>query len=224
MRPTRATRPPARRPARSRSSANARRMTCALNAPASPRSAVTTTMATRRTSSRRCRSGRSGGRRPRAPCRPSAPASGRRTGASPRCRVCARRSRAPATSSIAFVILRVLRTERIRRLMSWSEAMRLDEPASPSTLKPFLNFSISRVQLLGELVGQVARLADLLVGSSPSARRCSRSSSWNRGDLRRRDVVEVAVDAGVDRRRPAPRSATASTAAGSASRPSSRRG
>ena len=37
-------------------------------------------------------------------------------------RACARRSRAEATSSIAFVILRVLRTERIRRLMSWTEA------------------------------------------------------------------------------------------------------
>ncbi len=38
-------------------------------------------------------------------------------------RVCARRSRAPATSSSAFVILRVFRTEVIRRRMSCSEAI-----------------------------------------------------------------------------------------------------
>ena len=37
-------------------------------------------------------------------------------------RAWARRRRAPATSSIAFVILRVFRTERIRRLMSWTSA------------------------------------------------------------------------------------------------------
>ena len=36
-------------------------------------------------------------------------------------RACARRSFAAATSSIARVILRVFRTERIRRLMSWTE-------------------------------------------------------------------------------------------------------
>ena len=38
-------------------------------------------------------------------------------------RACARRSRAAATSSIAFVILRVFLIERTRRLMSWTEAM-----------------------------------------------------------------------------------------------------
>ncbi len=38
-------------------------------------------------------------------------------------RVCARRSRAEATSSIAFVILRVFLTERTRRLRSWTEAI-----------------------------------------------------------------------------------------------------
>jgi hypothetical protein len=37
-------------------------------------------------------------------------------------RAWARRSFAAATSSIARVILRVFRTERIRRLMSWTEA------------------------------------------------------------------------------------------------------
>jgi len=38
-------------------------------------------------------------------------------------RACALRSFAAATSSIARVILRVLRTERMRRLMSWTEAI-----------------------------------------------------------------------------------------------------
>ena len=37
-------------------------------------------------------------------------------------RTWARRSLAPATSSIAFVILLVFLTEWIRRRMSWSEA------------------------------------------------------------------------------------------------------
>ena len=39
-------------------------------------------------------------------------------------RCSARRSLAAATSSIARVIFRVLRTERIRRLRSWTVAMR----------------------------------------------------------------------------------------------------
>jgi hypothetical protein len=63
-------------------------------------------------------------------------------------RDCARRSFAAATSSIARVILRVLLTERIRRLMSWTAATgyrrclrsRKPEPknrcTSPKLLRP----------------------------------------------------------------------------------------
>ena len=43
-------------------------------------------------------------------------------------RACARRSRAAATSSIAFVILRVFLTERTRRLMSWTDATARRDP------------------------------------------------------------------------------------------------
>ena len=39
-------------------------------------------------------------------------------------RCSARRSFAAATSSIARVIFRVLRTDRMRRLKSWTDAMR----------------------------------------------------------------------------------------------------
>ena len=39
-------------------------------------------------------------------------------------RACARRSRADATSSIAFVIFLVLRIDLIRRLRSWTDATR----------------------------------------------------------------------------------------------------
>ena len=62
----------------------------------------------------------------------------------------ARRSFAAATSSIAFVIFRVLRTERRRRLMSWTVAKAYSaaaptSPASSLTAKLDLNFSISDV-------------------------------------------------------------------------------
>ena len=52
------------------------------------------------------------------------------------------RSFAAATSSIAFVILRVLRTDRIRRLRSWSVAIYATSDSSSLTAKPCLNFSI----------------------------------------------------------------------------------
>src|SRR6266511_5112567 len=77
-------------------------------------------------------------------------------------RASARRRRAAATSSIAFVILRVFATERIRRRMSWSVAKALGGYR-------FLFLDRERVlalldratQLLGQLVREVARLADL---------------------------------------------------------------
>ena len=100
--PRRATRTSAPSARSSRSSANARRRTWALNAPARPRSPVSGTIATRRTS-RRWSSGspRTDVLGPRG-ARPSAPASGRRTAASPRSApargAAAPRRRAPSPS------------------------------------------------------------------------------------------------------------------------------
>ena len=116
----------ARRPrSRSRrSSAKASRRICALNAPASPRSPVSGRIAAVCTS-RRWSSGS-----PRtdelARATPTISSCIRSAyGRIASIRACARRSLAAATSSIARVILRVLRTERIRRLMSWTAAIRL---------------------------------------------------------------------------------------------------
>src|SRR6185437_4509855 len=168
-------------------------------------------------------------------------------------RLCARCSLAPATSSRAFVILRVLRTEPIRRRRSWSEAtMRLpvlvarfrraesergrdarsgrrcsrrsrptrearsrDALQPPEVLRPLPagasgDFALAldvepvlelldlAVQLLGELVGQIARLTDVsvdrLLGPHVLAQLLLEP-----GDLSGRDVVEVALVAGVDR-------------------------
>ena len=102
---------------------NARRSTCALNAPARPRSAVTGTSATRFTSSRRCSSG---SRTEPAACETPPISSSIRSayGRIASIRDWARRSRAEATSSIAFVSLRVFVIERTRRFRSWVDAMR----------------------------------------------------------------------------------------------------
>ncbi len=91
-------------------------MTCALNAPASPRSAVSGTSRVVAVVSRCWRSGRP---RTEPAARPTPEISSRMVSAYGRIasiRACARRSFAAATSSIARVILRVLRTERILRL------------------------------------------------------------------------------------------------------------
>ena len=99
-----------------RSSANARRMTCALNAPARPRSPESGTISVAAVVSRCWRSGRP---RTDPAARPTPAISSRIVSAYGRIasiRAWARRSFAAATSSIARVILRVLRTERIRRL------------------------------------------------------------------------------------------------------------
>jgi hypothetical protein len=99
-----------------RSSANARRITCALNAPARPRSPVSGTRSVAEVVSR-C--WRSGSPRTEPAARPTPAISSRIVSAYGRIasmRLCARRSLAAATSSIARVIFRVLRTERIRRL------------------------------------------------------------------------------------------------------------
>ena len=98
-------------------------MICALNGPARPRSPVSATTATVFGSSRCCSSGSP---RTDALARPTPAISSRMVSAYGRIasiRVCARRSRAEATSSIAFVILRVFLTERTRRFRSWTVAM-----------------------------------------------------------------------------------------------------
>ena len=94
-----------------------------MKGPARPRSPVSGTIATFVTSSR-CWS--SGSPRTEALARPTPAINSRIVSAYGRIasiRVCARRRRAEATSSIAFVILRVFLTERTRRLRSWTEAM-----------------------------------------------------------------------------------------------------
>jgi hypothetical protein len=94
-----------------------------LNAPARPRSPVNGRIATELTFSRSSSSGN-----PREGVALAVPTISSRMrsayGRSALILASARRSFAAATSSIAFVILRVLRTERSRRLMSWTVAMR----------------------------------------------------------------------------------------------------
>ena len=57
-------------------------------------------------------------------------------------RACARRSRAAATSSIAFVILRVFLIERTRRLMSWTEATKAPLAVPPPGRAGFARASV----------------------------------------------------------------------------------
>ena len=105
----------------SRWSASARRITCALKPPARPRSAEIGTIATFCTFSRRSSSG---SRTAPAACETPAISSSIRSayGRIASMRICDRRRRAEATSSIAFVTLRVLVIERTRRFRSWVEA------------------------------------------------------------------------------------------------------
>ena len=93
-----------------------------MKAPASPRSPVRGRIATARTS---CRSSRSGNPRDGVARAVPIMSSVMRSayGRSAAIRASARRSFAAATSSIAFVILLVFRTERSRRLMSWTVAI-----------------------------------------------------------------------------------------------------
>ena len=101
--------------------ANASRRTCALNAPASPRSPVSGRIAARCTS-RRWSSG-TPRREVLARATPTISSCMRSAyGRIASIRVWARRSFAAATSSIARVIFRVFLTERTRRLMSWTDA------------------------------------------------------------------------------------------------------
>src|ERR671930_302016 len=194
--PTHRTGVPLRRS--SRSSASARRSTCELKAPASPRSPVSGASATARTSSRCSSSGN-----PRTdvlaravPAISSSIRSAYGRMASIRC--CALRSRADATSSIAFVIFRVFVTERMRRRRSWTEATSADERLFALDVEALLELVELRVQLLRRLVRQVAAFADGLqdrpLGTQVLAQLVLKPRHlWNG------NVVEIAVHAGVQR-------------------------
>src|SRR6476659_8226591 len=78
----------------------------------------------------------------------------------PSIRICERRRRAEATSSIALVTLRVFVIERTRRFRSWVDAKVLGAFLVAARLEAALDLLELAVQLLGRLVGQVARVAD----------------------------------------------------------------
>ncbi len=119
-------------------------MTLALNAPARPRSAVSASTATPPTS-RRSSSAWPCARELAAATSTVSCCIRSAYGRSPWTRACARRSREAATSSMAFVILPVLRTDRMRRAMScwvaigWVYAAEPAASCSPSTKKLSLN-------------------------------------------------------------------------------------
>src|SRR5262249_20403815 len=146
-------------------SANARRSTCALKAPASPRSPVIGTIATVLTFSR-CSS--KGGRTAPAACEVPAISSIIRSayGRIPSIRICARRRRAEATSSIARVSLRVFEIERTRRFRSWVDAKEL---RGLGDVEHVLELLDRRVELLRgrvvEVAGRLDRLQDLALGA-----------------------------------------------------------
>ena len=94
-----------------------RRITFALNAPARPRSAVSASTATLLIS-RRSSSGWPWARDVAAATSTVSCCIRSAYGRRPSMRACARRSRDAATSSMALVILPVLRTDRMRRAMS----------------------------------------------------------------------------------------------------------
>src|SRR5690348_119028 len=190
-------------------SAKDRRSTCALNAPASPRSPTTGMIPTLRTFSR---PSRSGNRTAPAACRVPAISSIMRSayGRIASMRICERRRRAEATSSIARVSFRVFEMERTRRFRSCVEAIQrpLREcstrcprggcPASrrfPLDVEDALEVLDLLAQAVGQLVRQVARLADLLEDRALRAQGLAELLDEAR-DLIGRDVVEVAVHAG----------------------------
>src|SRR5688500_12688678 len=113
-------------------------------------------------------------------------------------RVCARRSRAEATSSIALVILRVFLTERTRRFRSWTEATELDQASFVLDGEVGHEALQLLVQLRRQLVPEVVGLLDLPVDRLLRAQMVAQLVLEAR-HLRRRHLVEVAVDAGVER-------------------------
>src|SRR5438067_1633735 len=77
-------------------------------------------------------------------------------------RACARLSFDAATSSSARVILRVLRTERMRRRMSCSEATLGDEPRFLFDVEHLPELLQLLFELRRHVIGEIAGLADLL--------------------------------------------------------------
>src|SRR3954447_26601707 len=158
-------------PACSEPTCRARRTTCPLKAPARPRSPVST-MTPTRLGSRRSSSG--------SPCTCAREAASiiksrmrSAYGRSASIRSCARRSFEAETSSSAFVILRVLRTDEMRRLMSPWLAMALRGGAHQTGLLADLEALRELLDGLPErghgVVGEVAAVADrrqhLLLGA-----------------------------------------------------------
>ena len=170
-----------------RSSANARRRIWALNAPARPRSPVSGTIATVSTVSRCSSSGRRTEEGAPTPAMSSFIVSAYWPGAL--IRSSARRSLAAATSSIARVILRVLRTEPIRRLRSWTDATMSRRLACRP--QPASAFSSSTANTPTNTLELGLELLLRLVESSPesriasrierSVRRCSRARRGTAG-------------------------------------------
>src|SRR5262245_32456620 len=122
-------------------------------------------------------------------------------------RVCARRSFAAATSSSARVILRVLRTERIRRLKSWTDATAYRPVLrAGSADKSGLLLDVEAVDELlerlverrGRLVREGTALADRLVDRALRPQGLAELLLEAR-HLRHGHLVEPAVDARVDR-------------------------
>src|SRR4051794_7114908 len=200
-------------------------MICELNAPASPRSPVTSRMPTRRTFSCSLRIG-SLGMSPAASAawrvmRRIAPAYGR--SASMRCS--ALRSRAAATISIARVIFWMFLTDPMRFLMSFcaiggllAAGARADRLAVVGALLPGVAAALLGLTLLVEVVPEVARelldrLVERLLGVvAPVAAGDLLERLRRRGvqpldqlvvelaDAVDADAVEVAVGGGVDDR------------------------
>src|SRR5215208_5392945 len=114
----------------------------------------------------------------------------------------ARRSRALATSSIAFVILRVLRTERIRRPMSCTDATsglpanalvaHADERRLLLDVERVLELVDLLPEPLGELVREIARLTDLLQDRAFCPQVLAELLEEAR-DLLGRDLVEITL-------------------------------
>src|SRR5439155_10364673 len=112
-------------------------------------------------------------------------------------RACARLSFDAATSSSARVILRVLRTERMRRRMSWSEATLGDQPRLLLDVEHLQELLQLLVELRGRLVREVPGLADVLQGRALGAQVLAQLVLEAR-DLRHRDLVEESVHARVE--------------------------
>ena len=194
-------------PASCRSSANARRSTCALNAPASPRSPVSGTIRTVSIVSRCSRSGsRTDAGRP--PDARDQLAHG--VGVGPHrldARLRAPQLRGRDELDRARDLARVADgPDPPLEVLDGSHGLsrRSRQPVSSSTLKPSTNFSSAGVELRVRLVGEVAALADRLRRPSP-ARGASRAAPPGSEAPGRRGRGRASRGCRRRSRRPAPR-------------------